>query len=122
MSKYLPFFLLLLSISCTETIEIENFNKEKWIHDVDGCNKERKALVAIIMQQKHTLQGKDQAQIKDLLGKPDIHELYRRSQRFFMYSIDPGVSCKEFIADKTAANLTLRFNALGRVHEIIYYK
>jgi len=66
--------------------------------------------------------GKDQDQIKGLLGKPDMHEIYRRSQRFYIYWVDPGASCKNFIADKKAANLTLRYNALGRVHEVVYYK
>ena len=61
-------------------------------------------------------------QIKELLGQPDMHELYERTQRFYVYSVDPGASCPNFIADKLAANFTLRFNALGRVHEVVYYK
>lgn len=114
--------LVLLSISCSKPIIIDGFDQETWLNDIDGCKGDRKAIVELLEIHKDALLGKDQDQIKELLGKPDMHEIYKRSQQFFIYSIDPGSSCSNYIADKTAANLTLRYNALGRVHEVVYYK
>lgn len=122
MTKYLFAFLVLLTFSCSEAIEIEGFDKEIWVNDIDGCQEQRKALIGTLVNNKDKLLGKDQTQIKELLGNPDRHELYRRTQRFLIYSIDPGSSCPTFIADKTLGNLTIRFNALGRVHEVFYYR
>lgn len=123
MNKYYSYILLIvISASCTPSLTIDGFDKSTWISDKDGCNGDRKELVDVLIKNKSTLLGKDQDQIKSLLGRPDMHEIYRRSQRFYIYSIDPGTSCPNYIADKTAANLTLRYNALGRVHEVVNYK
>ncbi len=122
MTNYLSILILLLTLSCTEKIEIAGFDKEKWANDVGGCKHERKALVDLLMNNKEQLLGKDQAQIKALLGKPGMHEIYRRAQRFYIYSIAPSPSCPTYMDNKNLANLTLRFNALGRVHEVVYYK
>lgn len=118
------FFILIFligSVSCTETITIKGFDKEGWFNDVDGCNGNRKAQVTLLIEHKEVLLGTDQQQIRKLLGKPDMHEIYKRSQRFYIYSIDPGKSCENYETDNSSTNLTLRFNALGRVHEVIYY-
>lgn len=123
MIRLLSFLILaIIIISCTQPIAIDGFDKEIWINDRDGCKGERKELVAALEKHKDELLGKDQGQIKELLGLPDLHEIYKRSQRFFIYSIEPGSSCSNYITDKTHANLTLRFNAMGRVHEVIYYR
>ncbi len=122
MIKYISFILLISLSYCTSPLTIEGFNKDTWTNDKDGCQGNRKELINLVMQHKGLLLGKDQDQIKSLLGKPDIHEIYRRAQRFYIYSLDSGHSCTNYIADKKVANLTLRFNALGRVHEVVYYE
>ncbi len=122
MTKYISFFIFIILSSCTSSLTIDGFDKDAWVKDKDGCLGKRKDLIDLVMDHKETLLGKDQDQIKSLLGLPDMHEIYRRAQRFYIYSLDPGPSCNNYIADKTAANLTLRFNALGRVHEVVYYE
>lgn len=122
MSKYIPIILLLSLTYCTTPLTIKGFNEEVWINDKDGCLGNRKELISLVMDNKETLMGKDQDQIKSLLGRPDMHEIYKRAQRFFMYSLGPGPTCPTYIADKKGANLTLRFNAMGRVHEVVYYE
>ncbi len=122
MTKYISIFIFIILSSCTSSLTINGFDKEAWINDKDGCLGNRKELISLIIGHKETLLGKDQDQIKSLLGRPDMHEIYRRAQRFYIYSLDPGPNCNNYIADKAAANLTLRFNALGRVHEVVYYE
>lgn len=115
--------LTVLLVSCgSKPIQLKNFDKEGWVNDKDGCSGARKSIVGTIIDQKDLLMAKEQEQITELLGKPDRHELYKRSQYFLVYSIEPGSSCPDFIADKKVANLSIRFNALGRVNEIVYYK
>jgi len=122
MSRYLLISLLFVIVSCTPSISIVGFDKQAWTNDKDGCSGDRSATIDLLIKNQAELLGKDQDQIKEFLGKPDMHEIYRRSQRFYIYSIDPGSSCENYIAVKKGANLTLRFNALGKVHEVVYYK
>ena len=122
MSKYLSVILFFVIASCTPRMNIDGFDKQAWVNDKDGCNGDRRASIDLLIEHKADVLGKDQDQIKAFLGKPDMHEIYRRSQRFYIYSIDPGASCENYIADKKGANLTLRYNALGKVHEVVYYK
>ncbi len=123
MNKYLLLFLVIITItSCSNPIEINDFDSKIWLNDIDGCKKERNALAEVLIKNKDKLLGKDQDQITNLLGKPDKHEIYRRSQRFYIYSVSPGSSCSNYVADNTASILSLRFNAMGRVHEVVYYK
>lgn len=120
--SYSFIFLLFFLGSCTASISIDGFDREVWFNDRGGCKGGRKAIVELLESNKEKLLGKDQNQIKKLLGKPDMHELYKRTQRFYVYSVDPRASCANFDAGNTKANLTLRFNALGRVHEVVYYR
>ncbi|MCF6360767.1 MAG: outer membrane protein assembly factor BamE [Cyclobacteriaceae bacterium] len=122
MTKYISIFLLIFLSYCTSSLTIDGFDKKGWTNDKDGCLGNRKDLIDLVMANKEILMGKDQNQIKSLLGRPDMHEIYKRAQRFYIYSLDPGSSCGNYIADKKLANLTLRFNALGRVHEVVYYE
>lgn len=122
MSRYLLISFFFVAVSCTPSITIEGFDKQAWVNDKGGCLGNRKDLIDLLIENKSTLMGKDQDQIKTLLGKPDMHEIYRRSQRFYIYSIDPGSNCENNMADKKGSNLTLRYNALGKVHEVVYYK
>ncbi|MCB0496299.1 MAG: hypothetical protein KDC79_09195 [Cyclobacteriaceae bacterium] len=123
MLKYIYFFTLVLILqSCSKpAIELSDFDQQKWIQDKDGCNETRKSIVGTLLEQKSKLLGAEQVQITKLLGKPDKLELYERSQFFLIYSIDPGKSCPNFDSTKID-NVALRFNALGRVSEVIYYQ
>lgn len=114
--------LIILIASCTQPIMIEGFDNQSWIADTDGCNGKRKTLATVLESNKQKLLGKDQAEITAFLGKPDQHEIYRRSQRFYIYMIDPGSSCTDYLENKTPASFTIRFNAMGKAHEIVHYK
>ena len=123
MNKFLTSLLFIVLLSfCTTSPELKGFDKQAWLEDTDGCNGDRESIIETIISQEKTLLGKDQDDIIELLGKPNMHELYRRSQTIFTYSINATNKCKQFISGQKQTYLTLRFNALGRVNEIIYYK
>jgi outer membrane protein assembly factor BamE (lipoprotein component of BamABCDE complex) len=57
-----------------------------------------------------------------LFGKPDAEELLERSQKIYIYYITPGPKCTKgtsSIQDQKA--LTVRFDALGKVREIMLH-
>lgn len=73
------------------------------------------------MENKSELLGNGQTQIKEWLGNPDQHQLYKRNQKFFIYYLEPGPSCKNNDPKNQYNRLEIRFNALGKVNEITVY-
>ncbi|WP_345162019.1 outer membrane protein assembly factor BamE domain-containing protein [Nibribacter koreensis] len=60
--------------------------------------------------------------IRGLFGKPDAEELLERSQKIYIYYITPGPKCKDAsMAGKDQKALTVRFDALGKVREIMVH-
>lgn len=63
--------------------------------------------------------GLNANEVRKVLGKPDKVELYRRSQRFYIYFFEAGGQCKG--SGKGTAegrNFYVRFNTLDQVSEI----
>ena len=60
-----------------------------------------------------------QEEISATLGQPDRQELASRSQKYFVYYIDPAPVCT---GDSLATPLTLyiRFSAMNRASEVKY--
>lgn len=78
-------------------------------------------IIDVLMEQKTVIQGLNQTEIVNLLGKPDRNELYKRSQKFFEYQISPDKLCNANQAQNNTY-LSIRFNATGLAKEILVYK
>ena len=65
------------------------FNTDLWKSDKDGCQLERLKLYNILMDNQEQLLGMNTHQIIKLLGNPERNELYKRNQKFFIYTISP---------------------------------
>ena len=72
-------------------------------------------LANILVEHKDQLLGEGQTQIKKLLGQPDEHELYKRTEKFFYYNLTPGDTCDI----ETPRRLSIRFDALDRAKEVM---
>jgi hypothetical protein len=70
-----------------------------------------------IMENKEKLLGLSNKKIIQLLGNPNINELYTRNQKFFIYRVSPGPSCSSN-TNTPDIFLIFRFNATGLVNEI----
>lgn len=110
--------LLLLSIigiclSCGETPKLVGFDKVAWVSDQDGCKNQRLNQIDTILSQKEQLKGLSENQVSQILGKPDQHELYERSQKFFIYHLEAGNNCSNFSGEYFKA-LYIRFNSLDQ--------
>jgi hypothetical protein len=97
-------------ISCYPKIKIDGFDQEEWEKDVT-CEKDRIALAKTLIQNQDQILGKGQAEIKDLLGQPNEHELYNRNQKFFFYNLTTLDSCEEL---KIHYRLSVKFDAIDR--------
>lgn len=112
--KILP--VIILSSSCSTTPVLEDFDVESWKTDKNGCNKKRIELADQLISQKDKLLSLDEMEMVTAIGKPDRHEIYKRSEKFYYYSIDPDSACSSQM--QQARMLVVRFNAVGLAKEI----
>jgi len=110
MYRFLVIGLLTL-VGCHSTPELEGFSTEEW-DKATLCSEERNKLAHKLEQQEHKLLGKVQTDIEALLGVAPRHELSSRNEKFFYYPINKN-------CDKPAQSLLVRFDALGRVKEVL---
>ncbi|MEQ9424847.1 MAG: hypothetical protein RJQ09_10540 [Cyclobacteriaceae bacterium] len=95
---------------------LEGFDREAWLNDPSGCNADRIDLKASFEDIQDKLLGLNQNEISELLGIPDEHELYKRSQKFFFYYLEPGPKCEQ--PTENAMRLQIRFSAMGIANEL----
>ena len=113
----LPFLLLLLS--CHSAVDIENFDEAAFRSDPNGCTGARAGMKESLFAADRYFKGLTQEEIYTTLGKPDRQELATRSQKYYVYYVDPAPECS---GDSTQLPLTLfvRFSAMNRASEIKY--
>ena len=110
-------FCLLFVACSSDQLDLKNFDEAKWQADEFGCNHARLEMIDDLKSVKDKLKGLNQNEVTELLGKPERHELYKRSQKFFYYQISPDESCsKPSVED---IYLSIRFNATGLAKEVI---
>lgn len=114
-------FLLVLSITfqltyCRKKKSIEGFDTKAWTEDVNGCQAKRAAMMDDLLKIKFKLRGQKIGEIKDILGRPDAIELYKRDQKYYIYYMEPGVECSA--AKEDPLKLYVRFTAVGIANEL----
>jgi hypothetical protein len=117
-SRYI--ILLFIALLACNKSELNDFDSEIWIDDPNGCKGDRVTLVNSIIEQKEVFVGNSQTQVTRILGKPDRHELQSRNKKTFIYFLEDGPECKS--ESDNPSKLLLRFDALGRVKEVVLYK
>ncbi len=95
--------------------KLENFDAKVWIADKNGCSGKRMDLKDQLLASKHFMRGLKSEQIEEYLGKPDAQELYSRSQRYYIYFLEPGPKCEN--AQENPQALFVRFSAVGIANE-----
>lgn len=104
--------------SCKPAPEIEGFDSKQWKEDPNGCKNQRTKLFPILEKNKDKLIKVEAGQILKLLGHPDRNELYKRTQRYYVYFVKSGNQCKG-TKGGFGKMLRLRLDALQRVSEVI---
>jgi len=109
-------FLVILQ-SCGKPLPVlDGIDLEKWKEDKGGCLLVRQNLIDPINQQREKIKSLSEAEVIDLLGRPDKNELLKRNQKFFYYYLEPGPGCESEKSD--AKKLMIRFNAIGLAKEV----
>ena len=106
-------------IGCGANKDLPSIDSQRWKEDVKGCDGERMQMFDEIDSLKKEFIGLSQKQVIKVLGPPEQEELYRRSQKFFIYFIEPAASCVNTDYDEPK-KLVIRLNALDRVSEVLY--
>lgn len=108
-------FIVLLS-GCLKKVDIKDFDKEAWAKDPDGCLNIRSEMTDKINEIKKNILGLYQKDIIKVFGPPAEQELYKRSQTYYIYYIDPATSCA--IQVDNPRKLYVRFTSLGIANEV----
>lgn len=111
--RIIPLVVFLIIIACTETPNLDNIDLNKWKADKNACLEYRIEVVDELLSQKDKLKGLSQNQMISLLGTADKHQLYERSQKFFIYYLNPNENCDQYTEGYVKA-LYIRFNSLDQ--------
>ncbi len=107
-------------ISCTAPAKIGNLDLVQWRADRGGCKGQRQSQIADFKSIEKEILAKHIDEVTALLGRPDIHQLGSRDQKFYIYFFKKGIHCQEITKKSDAASVVLRFNAIGLLSEITY--
>jgi len=106
-------------VGCTrkkkKNTRLQKFESELWIQDKNGCSGDRMNLKNQLLSLKHNMRGLKTSDIESYLGKPDAQELSARSQRYYIYFMEPGPKCDH--AKENPQALFVRFSAVGLANE-----
>ena len=119
--RYITILLVLITvlIGCNQEIDLSNFDENAWKQDVGGCDSVRLSQLDALEAEKDKIKSLNQDEVIALLGKPDENELYKRSQKFFIYYITPkNCGGNESTGHKF---LSIRFTAMGLAKEVLIY-
>jgi hypothetical protein len=111
-----PLFL----ISCNTPETLRDFDSESWIQDKKGCNGNRTTLVHTLDPIRREFIGKKEYLVRRILGKPDHEVLMERSQRIYIYYIEPGTQCTNKGEMSEANRVEVKLNSLAKVSEVTY--
>ncbi|MBI1770366.1 MAG: hypothetical protein HYR67_18505 [Bacteroidetes bacterium] len=110
--------LVWAAFSCGKPLpQLEGIDMKQWKADKLGCSGFREKSLDIFSSQKNKLKGLSEADILQLLGRPDQNELYKRNQKFFYYFVESSSKCDSSKTD--ARRLSIRFNAMEMAKEVV---
>lgn len=113
-------FLVMMS-SCTKAPDsLGTLDLKKWRNDRNACKGERATLEEDFKAIQEQLMGKFADEVGTILGRPDIHQLGARNQKYYVYFLEKGRQCEDIKYKSSAKKVVLRFNALGLLSEVTY--
>ena len=118
---YILHFTFYGLLSCSSAPDrAGNLDLVKWRSDRGGCKSVRNKLEKEFKAIESVLLGKHIDEVGQMLGRPDIHQLGARDQKFYVYFLEKGVHCDDITKKSAAQKVILRFNAVGLLAEITF--
>ncbi|GAB2765225.1 hypothetical protein GCM10027275_03160 [Rhabdobacter roseus] len=112
-----------LLLGCSSPPEkLGRLDLPKWRQDRGACQGTRTTQVDDLKAEQEQLLGKFANEVGVLLGRPDIHQLGGRNQKYYVYFLEKGVHCDDITKPSEALKVIMRFNAVGLLAEITYQK
>ncbi len=112
---------LLSGCSTSSGKQFAGFDSQSWKQDKGGCTGKRKALSESFERIRPDLKGLSQAEVLQLLGRPDFQQLYKRNQKFYIYFLESGIQCGGNLEQSRARTVIFRFNAIELLTEVYYH-
>lgn len=120
-NSFLVVALFLSLIGCTSAPDrIGDLDLKKWRSDRGGCEGIRKNQLADFKKIESQLLNKHIDEVGQLLGRPDIHQLGGRDQKFYVYFFEKGTHCTDITKKSEGQKVILRFNAIGYLAEVTH--
>ncbi len=113
----LGLIILVMAFSCSRKADVAIVSQD-WIANKKACNGSRLLSVEQMKLINEKLLKASEEEIREVFGKPDRHQLYVRSQKFYTYYLEPGPECKG--GSEHPQCLFVRFDALGRANSFEY--
>jgi hypothetical protein len=116
-------FHFLLSITSACTAPSDRFGEldlVKWRSDRGACKGERTALIGELKKVQTQLLGEQINDVTTLFGRPDIHQLAGRDQKYYVYFLEKGTHCQDMKNKSAAQKVLFHFNSVGLLSEVIF--
>ncbi|BDD04252.1 hypothetical protein [Aureibacter tunicatorum] len=104
--------------SCQGGIDLKGFDSASWKGDRHGCEAYRSSIYKDIVEQREQVLGKTIREVNGYFGNPNITELARKDQKYYLYQVTKDSTCQGFDSDTKQIYLRLRFSAVGIVNEV----
>ncbi|RDC63579.1 hypothetical protein [Adhaeribacter pallidiroseus] len=108
------------AIHCRPKVTFPEFNSTAWIKDSFACQNVRSKMLPELKKIRRQLRGLAISQLMGVLGKPDSEALLAGNERIYYYYLQPGTQCQNKQELSGANKLTVRFNALEQVSEVLF--
>lgn len=112
--------LLILSACSSQPERFGEVDLAKWRSDRGACKNERRALVGDLKKAQSQLLGEHIEDITQLFGRPDIHQLAGRDQKYYVYFLEKGTHCQDMKNKSVAQKVLFHFNSVGLLSEVIF--
>ncbi len=121
MSKFFHSFLSLLFIlflsACSDSKQELSEAFSDWDSDPNACAGIRTKLAGELIEKKDLILDLNENQVLEIFGRPDRTKLLKRSQKEFIYFIEPSPECES--NSERSKYLWIRIAAISNVSEVL---
>ena len=117
---YTSYIIYIMLLSCSAPDKIGALDLVRWRSDRGGCEGKRVMQEADFKTIEKEILAKHIDEVTHLLGRPDIHQLGSRDQKYYVYFFEKGDHCQDITKKSISKKVILRFNAIGLLAEITY--
>jgi hypothetical protein len=114
-------FILLFFVACQspKSTKIAGVDFEVFKNDRGGCDNKRESFIETLKTNKDALLSFSENQVFATLGRYDFQVLDKKNEKSFVYYLEKGNHCENIQNPSEAQSLTLKFNSVSLVKEVL---